>query len=280
MARQLFARLALARLGLVGCCWLLACGAPAAQAQEWTRFRGPNGSGESETKIPAKWSASDINWKIDLPGAGHSSPVVWGNTVFLTGAKSDGNVFLIFAVDAKDGQLLWKKEFPASNYHIHTQNSFATGTPAVDADRVYVAWATPQAYTLIALTHSGQEVWRHSLGSFTSQHGFGSSPIVCGDLVVIDDEQDGSNPNEMSSSKKKGAPGDGPQADGENDGEQFPVFAVDAATQGKSAGKRRGIRRSSPMPRPACATRPAASPSLCAIAARMASAASTWRPAI
>ena len=218
------------QLGLGGCCWLLACGAALGPSSGSGRdFRGPNGSGESEAKIPAQWTDRDINWKVELPGAGHSSPVVWGTSIFLTGAKADGNTFMVLALDSMDGHVQWKKEYPASSYHIHTQNSFATGTPAVDAERVYVAWATPQAYTLVALSHSGEEVWRHSLGSFTSQHGFGSSPIVCGDLVVIDDEQDGANPNEMSSSKKKGAPGAGPTADGDDDGKSF-LLAVDAAT--------------------------------------------------
>jgi outer membrane protein assembly factor BamB len=229
MARQLSRQHGFFRLAIVGGCWLLACGGLAARAQEWTRFRGPNGSGESETKIPAQWTERDINWKVELPGAGHSSPVVWGHTIFLTGAAPDASVFMVLALNADDGHLLWKKEYPASSYHIHTQNSFATGTPAVDAQRVYVAWATPQAYTLVALTHTGEEVWRHSLGPFTSQHGFGSSPIVCGDLVVIDDEQDGANPNEMSSSKKKGAKTDVPTADGDDDGKSF-LLAVAAAT--------------------------------------------------
>src|SRR6185436_14177107 len=55
------------------------------EAQEWTRFRGPNGSGLSDTKtIPSKWTSADFNWKVELPGAGHSSPVVWGEKVFVT----------------------------------------------------------------------------------------------------------------------------------------------------------------------------------------------------
>ena len=56
--------------------------------QEWTRFRGPNGTGESETTtIPASWTDKDLNWRIELPGIGHSSPVLWGDKLFLLSAE-------------------------------------------------------------------------------------------------------------------------------------------------------------------------------------------------
>ena len=57
-------------------------------AQEWTRFRGPNGTGESETQIPAQWGEKEIAWKIDLPGFGHSSPVLWGDKLFILSADA------------------------------------------------------------------------------------------------------------------------------------------------------------------------------------------------
>lgn len=174
------------------CFVLFAFAANAAAAQEWTRFRGPNGSGESEaTTIPAQWTEKDYNWKVELPGVGHSSPVLWGDTIFLTAADPQSGTRIVLALAAADGHEIWKKTFPASLYHIHTQNSFATGTPAVDAKHVYIAWATPEEYLLLALDHAGREVWRRNLGPFESQHGFGCSPIVVGDLVIVGDEQDG-----------------------------------------------------------------------------------------
>ena len=165
-----------------------------AAAQEWTRFRGPNGSGQSEAKIPAQWSEKDFNWKIELPGSGHSSPVLWGDKIFLTSADSKAAERYVLCVSATDGHVIWRKSFPYPNYHIHDQNSFATSSPAVDADRVYVAWATPQQFVLYAFSHAGEEVWHHDFGPFNSQHGFASSPIVYDDLVIIGDEQDGPNP--------------------------------------------------------------------------------------
>jgi outer membrane protein assembly factor BamB len=172
----------------------LALAAASASAQEWTRFRGPNGSGQSEASIPAQWSDGDINWKAQLPGGGNSSPVLWGDKIFLTSADTKAGERFVLCLSARDGHLLWKKSYPYSKYHIHLQNSFATSTPAVDADRVYIVWSTPERSTLYALSHSGDEVWHRELGSFTSQHGFASSPIVYQDLVIIGDEQDGPNP--------------------------------------------------------------------------------------
>ena len=173
-------------------------------AQEWTRFRGPNGSGQSETTtIPARWTEKDYNWKVELPGIGHSSPVLWGDTIFLTSADPQSGTRYLLALSAADGHTLWKKTFPASTYHIHTQNSFATGTPAVDASHVYVAWATPEEFLVLAFNHDGSEAWRHSFGPFESQHGFGCSPIVVGDLVVISDQQDGTEARSGRATKPK-----------------------------------------------------------------------------
>src|SRR5687768_12895305 len=79
------------------------------QSEEWTRFRGPNGTGVSAAKtIPSKWEAKDFNWKIDLPGSGHSSPVVWKDKIFLlSGDEEKGGVKLV-CVAVKDGRLQWQ----------------------------------------------------------------------------------------------------------------------------------------------------------------------------
>ena len=87
----------------------------AASAQEWTRFRGPNGSGQSEaTGIPAQWSESDYNWTAELPGEGHSSPVVWGDKIFLLSADPEDATRHALCLGAEDGNILWKRSFPFS----------------------------------------------------------------------------------------------------------------------------------------------------------------------
>src|SRR5438445_779931 len=102
----------------------------AAGAQEWTRFRGPNGSGESEAStVPDAWSDNDYNWKVELPGLGHSSPVLWGSKVYLiNGDPANGNRIVI-CLNAADGSIAWKKEYPGSLFNIHKFSSFASSTP-------------------------------------------------------------------------------------------------------------------------------------------------------
>jgi len=161
-------------------------------AQEWTRFRGPNGTGISQAKtIPTTWSEKDINWKVGLPGAGHSSPVLWGEKVFLASADDQTGEVFVLCVNAANGAVLWQKNFPFSKYRKHDYNSFASGSPAVDEHRVYACWSSPSRLALVALDHKGDRVWEKNLGAFASQHGSGTSPIVYQDKVVLADEQDG-----------------------------------------------------------------------------------------
>jgi outer membrane protein assembly factor BamB len=162
-----------------------------ASAQEWTRFHGPNGTGESEaTSIPAQWTEADYNWKVALPGVGHSSPVLWGKKIFLLSADPKTAVRYVLCLSADDGKELWRREFPSTPHPLHVRSSFGSSTPAVDAERVYVAWSDPEHTTLMALTHSGQDDWSLDLGSWISQHGFGTSPMLYEDLLVVQSSQE------------------------------------------------------------------------------------------
>ena len=159
-------------------------------AQEWTRFRGPNGTGLSEAKnLPAKWTESDYNWKAALPGQGHSSPVLWGDKIFLMSADPATATRYILCLSAADGRELWRRQYDSTTHRIHTRNTFGSCTPAVDAERVYVAWSTPAWLTLLALDHDGKDVWDLDLGPVVSEHGFGMSPIVYQDLVILSNSQ-------------------------------------------------------------------------------------------
>ena len=170
---------------------LLASAAPAA-AQEWTRFRGPNGSGISDaTTVPAKWTEKDYNWKVKLPGVGHSSPVLWGRKIFLTCAGKRTGKRMVLCLAAADGRTIWQRDYPSRPHRKHNDNSFASSTPALDAEAVYVTWATPGKVTLLALDHAGRDRWRRDLGPFRSMHGSGNSPIVLDGLVVLGNDQKG-----------------------------------------------------------------------------------------
>jgi outer membrane protein assembly factor BamB len=161
-------------------------------AQEWPRFRGPNGSGISLAKtVPTTWTDKDFNWKLPLPAAGHSSPVLWGDRIFLTTGDDQTKQVSAFCVSAVTGQVLWQKSFPFAPHHKNNYNTFASASPTVDQYRVYVCWTSLAHYTLMALTHDGQAVWARDLGPFASQHGGGASPIVYQDEVVLGNEQDG-----------------------------------------------------------------------------------------
>jgi outer membrane protein assembly factor BamB len=89
---------------------LILATSPLAEGQEWTRFRGPNGTGVSDAKtIPISWTDQDYNWKTKLPAGGHSSPVLWGDLVFLSGADESTGERSVFALNAKDGKVAWTR---------------------------------------------------------------------------------------------------------------------------------------------------------------------------
>ncbi|HWN95528.1 MAG TPA: PQQ-binding-like beta-propeller repeat protein [Methylomirabilota bacterium] len=170
---------------------VLCIGTLCVAAQEWTRFRGANGTGISHAKtIPTKIADADINWKVELPGSGHSSPVLWGEKIFLTTTGDKAGGFAVLCVSATDGKMIWKKDFALAPFPRHQFNSFASSTPAVDAEHVYVSWNEPEHYMLAALDHDGKTIWQRDLGPFVSQHGCGISPIVYDGKVILGNEQD------------------------------------------------------------------------------------------
>lgn len=172
-------------------CYLAVQFASMAAGQEWTRFRGPNGAGQSDAAtIPVSWAENEHLWKVELPGIGHSSPVLWGERIFLTSADPANGTRFVLCLSATDGAKQWTQAFPSKTHQIHQQNSLASSTPAVDEQHVYCAWATPEEFAVAALGHDGKQVWRANLGPFVSQHGFGTSPIVHGDLLIITNDQD------------------------------------------------------------------------------------------
>jgi outer membrane protein assembly factor BamB len=161
-------------------------------AQEWTRFRGPNGSGIAAAKaVPTEIAPATTLWKTELPGTGHSSPVLWGDRLFVTAAEDAKRKRHLVCIDAKTGRSLWTRSFDFTPYHTHDFNTSASSTPTVDAERAYVVWPEPERYTIVALRHDGQEVWRRDLGAYPTQHGGAASPIlVDGVLIVVKEPED------------------------------------------------------------------------------------------
>jgi outer membrane protein assembly factor BamB len=165
----------------------------AAVGQEWPRFRGPNGTAVSQaTTIPVRWTSDDYRWRVELPGTGYSSPVVWADRLFVTSAMDEDATQILRCLRTSDGGTIWERSFASTTHSKHKFNCYASASPVVDADRVYMAWATPEHYNVVALSQQkGEDVWRRDLGPFVSQHGFGASPILVDDLIIVPNDQDG-----------------------------------------------------------------------------------------
>ncbi len=173
------------------------------EASDWTRFRGPQGSGiADDTAVPLEWSSDkNLAWRSPLPGKGTSSPVVAGDRVYLTaytgygidpsnpGTKGD-LVRHVIAFDRKTGAEVWRASIEATGDEdpyegFITQHGYASSSVAVDGDTVFALLGKSG---LFAFDRSGKQLWQLDLGQMSdpAKWGDGSSPIVVGDMVVVD----------------------------------------------------------------------------------------------
>jgi outer membrane protein assembly factor BamB len=192
----------------------------AGSAANWPQWRGPDGSGISNEKnLPASWTpTTNIKWKAAIPGRGHSSPIVWGNRVFVTtavegdvvpGAKAvkhmnDGKEFLhpdsigadhkhtfkVIALNRDSGKILWEatawEGTPYDNRH--RKSSYAASTPATDGKMVYAFFGTEGLY---AYDYNGKLAWKAQLGNLgTVGMGTGTSPILYENVVIVQCDED------------------------------------------------------------------------------------------
>ena len=157
--------------------------APSAQIPaDWSRFRGPNGSGVSTARnVPTEFGPTkNLIWKLDLP-PGHSSPILQNDRLYLTGLRA-GRLVTI-AVDRTAGKLLWERAAPdVKTTVVDKRNNPASPSPAVEENGVYVFFPD---YGLIAYDRAGREQWTLPLGPFKNIYGMGASPVIVGDLVVL-----------------------------------------------------------------------------------------------
>lgn len=156
------------------------------QAENWLRFRGPNGAGIAQRETVEKPSLKDnLLWKTALP-PGHSSPIVAADKIYLT-AVEDERLYT-FALERESGRILWRREAPRPRKSkMHEQNNPASGTPAGDGENVYVFFGD---FGLLSYGPDGGERWRVPLGPFVTIRGMAASPIVVGDklIVTLDDD--------------------------------------------------------------------------------------------
>jgi len=161
--------------------------ATVAADDEWTRFRGPNGTGLSSSRnLPVEFGPEkNVVWKTPLP-PGHSSPILSRTHIFVTAIE--GTKLYVIALDRKSGKILWKNEVPRPRENkLLKPNNPASPSPVTDGENVYAFF---QDFGLISYTAAGKERWRMPLGPFQIVFGFGASPVIVDDKLILPCDQD------------------------------------------------------------------------------------------
>jgi outer membrane protein assembly factor BamB len=214
------------RLGLL--LFLASTASTAFAADNWPQFRGPGSLGvDEDAKLPDKWSSTEnVVWKVEIPGRGWSSPVVWGDRVFVTsvvsakeqekarkglyfggerGAPTDEHRWMVYAVDFKTGKIAWEKEanrgVPQQSRHL--KNSYASETPVTDGERVYAYFGNVGVF---AYDMQGKPAWSRKFPAARMRYGWGTaaSPVLHqGRLYIVSDNEERSVL--MALDKKTGA---------------------------------------------------------------------------
>jgi outer membrane protein assembly factor BamB len=155
----------------------------------WSRWRGPSGQGIVEGKsYPDTWSDSEnVIWKVEVPGHGHSSPIVWGDRIFLTTASQDGSNRSILCYRRSDGKQLWQTSISLETAErLHLKNSYASATVSTDGKRVYAYFGSGG---LLAVDFDGKVLWQVSFGEINLYHGPGGTPLLYKDRLILLQEQ-------------------------------------------------------------------------------------------
>lgn len=171
----------------------------AAHCADWSKFRGPEANGVSRSgHPPVTWSEKEnIRWKLDLPGAGSSSPIIWGDKIFVTcfsGYGDDGGSVdklqrHLLCIDRVKGKIIWDKvvaaELPEDPYSgMLTEHGYASSTPVTDGEHVYVFYGKTG---VLGYDFNGKELWRVNVGHESSNRRWGSaaSPVLYKNLVIV-----------------------------------------------------------------------------------------------
>ncbi|MBL8794795.1 MAG: PQQ-binding-like beta-propeller repeat protein, partial [Planctomycetia bacterium] len=151
----------------------------------WPRWRGPSGQGIVEPGgYVDQWSDTEnVLWKVDLPGNGNSSPIIWADRIFLTASKDGGKKRSILCLNRADGKLLWETAAPdATPEKIQPKNGYASGTPSTDGEHV---WAYFGNHGLICVDFAGKLVWHQTFGEMDAYHGTSCSPLLYKDRIIV-----------------------------------------------------------------------------------------------
>lgn len=170
----------------------------------WPQFRGPGGTGiaaDSDNPPLAFGPGRKMIWKVTVP-AGHSSPSIWGDRIFLTAFNKESKTLEVLSADRKTGKILWRRPVPAEKIEtVHEISSPATATPVVDGERVYAYFGSSG---LICFDFEGNQKWSVPLGVANAPFGSGTSPILSGDLLILSRDE-GKDPYLLALDRRTGA---------------------------------------------------------------------------
>lgn len=165
-----------------------------ASAENWPGWRGPRGDGISaEATVPLEWSATrNVFWKTAIPGEGHSSPIIWDDSVFITAAVPAEKRRILLRLDRRTGAMIWQRTVLIAPLEpIHTLNSYASSTPATNGERVFCAFLDRDQMLVVAYDFDGNKLWECRPGPFASKHGFCTNPVLYRDKLFVNGDHDG-----------------------------------------------------------------------------------------
>ena len=169
-----------------------AMAAPA--AEPWSRWRGAAAAGQGgEQRFPTEQPAAGWAWTATLPGMGHASPVIHDGRIYTASADETAGKRFVTCHALADGTAIWIREIPGPIDRHHVQNSSASGSVAVDATGAYWMWAAEDGLRVEAFTLDGRPKWHVDLGPYAAEHGFGGTAALCGDLVIVSNDQEGTS---------------------------------------------------------------------------------------
>ncbi len=163
------------------------------RGEDWPMWRGPRADGTvKDTGFALTWSDTEnVKWKTELPGTGHSSPVVSKGKVFVAGCLEAEKKRVLYCVDRGSGKILWERTAIVSELEKkHSENSWASSTPAADGEHVYITFWDKPHLRVYCYDYTGNLVWEKTPGEFQSVHGFSSPPMLYKDLVIVNGDQD------------------------------------------------------------------------------------------
>ncbi len=165
-----------------------------ARAENWPGWRGPRSDGTCiEQGVPANWDPAGALWRTELPGKGHASAIVWGDRVFTVTGITATQERVLLCLDRNTGKILWQQTVVQGPLEkIHKENSYASGTPATDGQRVYVTFRVGD--DIVVAAHDlagGKQLWRVRPGTHKGEWGFSNTPVMYKDKVIIDGDGKG-----------------------------------------------------------------------------------------